>query len=458
MKRRHTECHTDQPIKNIKLEPKPIISTLSDDLIYEICTWLPSRFLIKNCLLINSQWKYVIENKVELCLDLDAAEWYDFCITERTINSSIKSLSIRNQFSRNPIDGESFSRLHNLKSLSLRKIRIDRDFMECLTKSGPLEAIHIDRCGCQLHDFSKLDGDACISLRGNPMLTNVNGFYGEDYRFSRLVLLNRHQMESRVPGSIVDGEFDGVGLTIDQLSKNDPSFMKNITSIKIISSSSEDLELPSCGDALTNLREIEHRPWPCGLHSSHSKNRGLFKKLVQQSKNLEKLAIANCESLTNDETEIIPSLTELKSLTVHTYQSRLFEIPLINLRRLELCNSSLSEGQVSNIKGMRSLTDLSIRDVFIEDSCGGESEKGKNRKCFTFPHLCHTNNGIEECNLVNLTSLKVGINRNDRGSLHALSGMSSLTVLKLRPGVGLINRIEYPQFDGTDLGLIDKAN
>ena len=492
--------------------------TLHDDAIYEVCKWLPSRFVIEYCSLVDKQWNKVIESRVNLDLDLSLTEWWDFCVKKRGVASSITNLTINGRFdpwiTLNEIEGKVFDELTSLKSLSFRNLSIKHDFVRYIVDHVTFKRISFEGCVISPIDMmplTSLDESISVSLSGIIIREQNAGFVAIEVREKLIHTISLIRglesldcSEWRYPSNDKYVAFlehlanakhlSKITLRLDEYSTKYIPRMKNLTSLTTIESDARECELPDLS-ALTQLKHVAVK-LPIRVRKEESAlgfaaSGGLLgidslrhfgssgeDKLPQSNRigstpmiygreeeckprflasligRLNSLAIPDARTLCREEKLFVQSLDNLLELDLrlwdprngYSHESRSIMAALNqkspidsfprNLTRLNLINSSIKPSGVLSLASIKTLTDLTIRDVYVEEINHQAKRKTPSivRRLFDFSDLCQEKDGNPYCDLQSLCRLSVEPPPRDSDAFAVLSSMSCLGALCLNHG------------------------
>lgn len=458
----------DSHCKHPKLIAPSLGDQLSDDLVYEICSWIPSRLLLNSCALIDKRWERIVKERCELKLDLTVSEWSDFSLVERTEHNSVTELSVRVNLRHKPAKCGMFALFNNLRSLSLIKFQLKRDFIEYLIKETKIDKFAIDNCMVHIEDLELI----ALSHRRISLSLGAHNTYGDDEsyeRIDRLAHLERFIMDKSRPCPIESKyvrlcehlskseTLSEVSVHLNNVSMKYIPLMKNLTSLSLISYGSK-LDTPSDLSTLVRLRKLSIDACLFG------EGQNFILPLLGQ---LEELGVCNAHRLSNEEKAMIPSLRNIKRLELNRYTSSTFKSFPSGLIRLHLVNSELSEQDVSQIKRLPSLTVLSVantdisippddskqvpeyrtfvpvsslpkdeQESLIKEGMSAQLISVKTRKpspinrVFSFSDLCDEDeDGTLHCPLKSLTYLNVNVPPHECNIASAISELTELETL-----------------------------
>ena len=387
------------------------LDTISISNIFE---WLPSRFLVTRCMLVSRGWRNVIEESKSLKFDLSIAEWCDFLqlcnlpLKETVIERCINTLSIKSRFGQPELRACGFDSLVNLKSLSLRGVRLDSKFIDYVEKKTNIPEISI--CDC----VAVLDKVLMIMCSKRQISMFLGGYD---------------------KNSVMNIEEANVILSVSSLraigSNGHPRIRMGLrcsSSIGVLLCDASTRHLPGV-DEFQAIDLYSVNPEERGIDKKHIAARyddknAILNSLLYQPGDIIGLKVGDCSLLTEEDKKSFMHMKDLRGLYLSNYTTGMFELPLSNLECLELNNCVISEDDASAIGNILSLKKLSIRTVAVK-------HKSSAHRRFELDDLCEILNGVPQCRLKKLINLAVYCSPDSVNNLSALSGMSYLSCLKL---------------------------
>lgn len=473
--KRNRESISDQPRKQSKLNT--VNKELSDDSIYEICEWIPSRVLLGKCLLINKRWHNIIKEHSRITLDVTLAEWKEFGLSERWFAQKVDSLTMRGLFETISIETSVFNRLTNLKTLSLSMVDLGQDLVEHIVSNTAIDNLELVDCDffwSDLMPLTRQDRPIYLSLGYNSRAFDWRARDDTQYSVScedvipQIKLLRRLTVDPSIGSVLVDNSsnlcqflkkadhLSQVTLALNQVSEECIPLMKNLTSLSLFTPLRSDKvnnEWPDLSplNRLKKLKIEYYSPF-------EDREIGLLEPILHQ---LQELSI-DCRFLFNSrEKALVPSLDKLRALKLCDYRAGVFGSFPNNLTRLDLYRCIIDERELGSLRGLIRLIHFRAECVHVNPpATGGEaSTSEKHQSCslkhttqpqddaimikkhsrprypFTFDSLCSGESDSPVCVLENLTYLSIDPPRQESNSLKALSRMRELTHLSIQTTV-----------------------
>ena len=284
MKREHY-AGIEQANKHIKPNPTEEKSNTSPelyrDIVHEILSWLPYKFVLLNCTPVSREWQRVIMERLRICLELNSAEWIKLRLYQKDIARNILSLSIsslfqgkrsRSTYHRRRLGVGQLDKMENLKCLSLTGFEIDSEFVQYLIDSTNVDRLVVNDCALPLDalsSFSCEESRLTLVIDPSPNRKTVKvGESEETTRFASVVMQLPRLECIQVQGGKWDEETKknyyqhlsnrdnlySIGILLDRISAEYLPRMKSLTSLYIRSSEVKASQLPD----MKPLAQLKH--------------------------------------------------------------------------------------------------------------------------------------------------------------------------------------------------------
>ena len=417
--------------KHVKLNKPPPGLFLPDEVLNEVMTWLPQRFVLINCSLVDRQWRRVVVQEARFSLSFKDWEWIEFSKEPKEIASRIEKMSIT-CVNHDTLDLYPISSMKLLKELSLREFVFNDNSLKEIGDKSSLEKIETSECPMTWSDMQALAShNRRIAIRGRSFFSRFEKHI-EDCLKVLPTITNLEHLHYDC-GSVSDEcresfykclvnakHLSGISVTLDEVALKYLPLIQNLTDLNIAGSELDDSSLVD----LSNLRQLKklsfdfarprYIPITCHLGSVASQ----LTRLYMQPYGL----------ITKEDWIIIKSSNKLEELVIEQHLPNSFgECEFPHLTRLSVKNCMMDDSSVRLIKEMNSLTSLSISDVFHLSL--------RSRIRLTFGDLCDMDDEAPYrawCNLTQLKDLAIEILPTEYGRLSVLSEMPFLTSLSIK--------------------------
>lgn len=403
-------------------------NAISDDMIYEISKWLSPSDILRNCVFINKQWMNVIKKRAELEFHFDRLQWKSFSSEERSMSDRITQLSVK-YF--DPSDELSIRALEGMCALNKLTLFgtisgsfVNEDLIETILSKDSFREFRVTRCdltpegiallkeamprvkvfmsvGCLLDD-DQIDHDYIRLLSGLDM-RDAPGSTNEEF------------IDSLYTDLAEGGNISELCIDLNAFSAEQLPSMKNLEHLTIYNSELSYDELPDLS-TLSKLKSIT-------MHSE-----SVIGDVQAGKIPLERL-VGSLDKLTHlqfrsgarrEDLEIIARANNLSSLTYPCMYTGVISISGLRLTELNARGSIIDRNFLHALKGMTSLTKLDMASTNLS----GPS--------FTIADLCDYKDGVPECRLKLLTTLRIRPPPpQQRNAFMALRDMSHLKKLVL---------------------------
>lgn len=418
---------------------------LPDELVNEICSWIPSKTLIKVSILINKQWERVVRNLSSLTLALNDGESISFCSAHRQLATRITCLSLLNDWNVLKLGNKAFESMVNLTSLKIKNFELDKSSINNLARHNKLKCLEMEGCHtswsdlCGLIPLMSLEN---VSLSMTPFRPDKYPEGNSESECKRLL--------SNLP-SITTLKFEPHGLCY-----YDEASLEEL--LPELSSEIEEaiFKLPKLSTLAIRLVDgyteyFPHMKCLTCLEADYSTSDMKSLSNIKSLTHLEKLSILFTANPQKGWTECLPD--NLTSLTVSDIRygadieriSRLGNLSALelselwieeeeedliisssNLSSLDMSSSVVSEQALKNIREMTNLTNLSISQT-------EKQVRGPNKdKFLAVSDLFYTNeDGKVLTKLTKLNSIDVSESKNeaDMENLFQFKELKSLTLV-----------------------------